>query len=109
MARRFLGELEQLVLIAVLRLGDDAYGMRIRREIEARTGRDVAIGAVYSALDRMERKGLVTSRVGEPEPTPGGRGRRVFRARPAGREALSASLGNLRNLLEGLDLGLDRK
>jgi hypothetical protein len=57
----FLGELEQLVLLTVLRLGDDAYGMNIRRELSARSGRDVAIGAVYSALDRMEEKGFLTS------------------------------------------------
>jgi len=105
--RKFLGELEQLVLIAVVRLAGDAYGMRIRREIEARTGRDVAIGAVYSALDRMERKGFVTSQVGEPTPTPGGRARRIFEIEEEGRAALEASLQNLSSLLDGLDLRPD--
>ena len=61
----FLGEFEQLVLIALLRLGDEAYGMAVRREIEARAGRDVSIGAVYATLDRLESKGLVRSRLGE--------------------------------------------
>ena len=107
MARnRFLGELEQLVVLTVIRLGDEAYGMEIRREIADRTGRDVAIGAVYSALDRMERKGLVSSRVGQHEPTPGGRARRVFSVEEKGREALTVSLQNVRSLARGPDIAL---
>jgi PadR family transcriptional regulator PadR len=105
--RKSLGELEQLVLLTVLRLDEHAYGMSIRREIEARTGRDVAIGAVYSALDRMERKGFITSRVGEPKPVPGGRARRLFRVEASGREALRASLADIRSLLAGLAIGED--
>ena len=62
----FLGEFEQLVLLALLRLGDEAYGMTVRREIEERAARDVSIGAVYATLDRLEEKGLVKSRLGEP-------------------------------------------
>src|SRR6266851_4539058 len=58
----FLGEFEQIILLAVLRLADDAYGMEVRREIEARAGRDASIGAVYATLDRLEAKGLVRSR-----------------------------------------------
>lgn len=100
---RSLGELEQLVLLAVLRLKGDAYGMAIRREIESRCGRDVAIGAVYSALDRMERKGYVTSSMGSPSPTPGGRARRFFSVRDEGLAALRTSLRGIRGLLEGLD------
>jgi hypothetical protein len=63
-----LGEFEQLVLLALVRLGPEAYGATIRREIEARTGRDLAISAVYVTLDRLEVKGLARSRVGEPRP-----------------------------------------
>lgn len=100
----FLGELEQLVLLAVARLGDEAYGMSIRREIAERTSRDVAIGAVYSALDRMERKGHVSSRVGEPTAEPGGRARRYYRMEASGRAALKRSLDIINNLLDGLEL-----
>lgn len=102
--RRHLGELEQLVVLGILRLGEEAYGMEIRREIVSETGRDVAIGAIYSALDRMERKGLVSSNVTEARPLPGGRARRVFKVEPAGRQALSRSLENLRRLLRGVEL-----
>lgn len=84
----FLGEFEQLILLAVARLGDDGYGMTIRREIESRTGRSVSIGAVYTTLDRLERKGLVASRVGEPTPERGGRARRHFALLAPGARAL---------------------
>src|SRR5262249_60708788 len=77
-----LGEFEQMVLLALVRLGPDAYGATIRREIEARTGRELAISAVYVTLDRLETKGLVKSRVGDPSPTRGGRRRQAFRLRP---------------------------
>lgn len=102
--RKFLGELEQLVLLTVARLGDEAYGMSIRREIAARTNRDVAIGAVYSALDRMERKGHVSAWVGEPTAQPGGRAKRYYRMEPSGRTALKSSLETISSLLEGLEL-----
>jgi DNA-binding PadR family transcriptional regulator len=72
MGREFLGAFEQLVLAALVRLGDQAYGMAVRQEIAERTGRDVAIGAVYATLDRMEEKGLVVSRTGESTPERGG-------------------------------------
>src|SRR5499426_3412396 len=84
-----LGEFEQMVLLALVRLGPDAYGATIRREIEARTGRDLAISAVYVTLDRLETKGLVRSRVGEPTPERGGRRRRHFVLLPAGRRAIA--------------------
>jgi PadR family transcriptional regulator PadR len=104
---RSLGELEQLVLLAVLHLDGNAYGMRIRREIEGRCGRDVAIGAVYSALDRMERKGYIASSIGSPSPTPGGRARRLFSVREEGLNALRTSLHQIRGLLDGLDPDLE--
>lgn len=105
---KFLGELEQLVLLAVARLDAEAYGMNIRREIAGRTSRDVAIGAVYSALDRMERKAYVGSWLGEPTPEPGGRAKRYYRIEPAGRAALTASLEAIANLAEGLALDANR-
>jgi DNA-binding PadR family transcriptional regulator len=87
----FLGEFEHLVLLAVARLGDEGYGMTIRREIESRTGRDVSIGAVYTTLDRLEQKGLLASRVGEPSPHRGGRARRHFELLEPGARALRDS------------------
>src|SRR4051812_36379542 len=79
---------EQMLLLAIVHVGDDAYGVTIRREIEERTGRDVAIGALYTALDRLERKGFVTSTMSEPTAERGGRSKRHYRLRPAGATAL---------------------
>jgi DNA-binding PadR family transcriptional regulator len=88
MARgEYLGEFEQIVLLAVARLAGESYGMAIRREIEARTGRAVSIGAVYATLDRLELKGLV--RPGDAQS--GGRARRFFTGSRGGRHALEAS------------------
>ena len=86
-ASGFLGEFEQVVLLAVARLGADAYGMRIRREIEARAGRSAAIGAVYATLDRLESKGYVEAR----DDDSGGRARRFFEVTPAGVGALESA------------------
>ena len=97
-----LGEFEHLTLLAVLRLGDDAYGMRVRREISGRTGRDVAIGAVYATLDRLEAKGLLKSAIGEPTAERGGRAKRSFRLTVAGIEAVNRSQQNLLSMLEGI-------
>ena len=102
-----LGEFEQLVLLAVLHTGEEAYGIPIRDEITRRTGRDVALGTVYKTLVRLEEKGLVGSRTGEPTPQRGGRRKRYYAATPPGRRALRASLGALRRMASGLDLGLD--
>lgn len=100
----FLGEFEQVVLLTVARLRDRAYGMGIRQEIEARTGQDVAIGSVYSALDRMEKKGLVLSQVGDPTPERGGRAKRYYRLRRPGAEALTRSREVAARLWEDLEL-----
>ena len=89
---RTLGELEQLVLLAVLNLGDEAYGVRVHEEIREVGGREVSITAIYGALDRLASKGLVSSRLGEPSPERGGRAKKFFRVEPDGREALEASL-----------------
>lgn len=100
----YLGEFEQMVLLALARLGEEAYGMSVRDEIEARTGREVAIGSVYSALDRLERQGLVRSWLGEPTPERGGRAKRHFALEPAGARALSAARVALDALWEGVRL-----
>lgn len=98
----FLGEFEQLVLLALLRLGDDAYGMAVRREIESRAGRDVSIGAVYATLDRLESKGLVKSKAGEVSAARDGRARKCFIITATGARSLERSQQALRDMLEGL-------
>ena len=98
-----LGEFEQSVLLAVLHLRDDAYGVAIRREIEARTRRSVAVGALYTALDRLERKGYVSSAMSDPTPERGGRSKRYFRVRAAGVAALRGSRDRLARMWKGLE------
>jgi PadR family transcriptional regulator, regulatory protein PadR len=98
----YLGEFEQVVLLAVLRLGEGAYGMTIRREIEERAGRKTSIGAVYATLDRLEEKGYVTSERGEPTPERGGRAKRYFRVMPSGMYALERSRELLVRMWAGL-------
>ena len=95
----FLGEFEQVLLLAVARLqGKQAYGMAIRKEIEERTGQDVAIGSVYSALDRLQQKGFVSSAVGDPSPERGGRAKRLGAADQTRERALGiAKIGLWRN------------
>ena len=89
--REFLGGFELLVLLAVIQLGDDAYGVPIAEAIERSSGRDVAIGSIYITLDRLAAKGLVSSRLGEPTPERGGRAKTYFRATLKGvREARRA-------------------
>ena len=102
-AREHLGEFEHIVLLAVLRLGDDAYGVPIRLEIERRTGRSLTVGALYRTLDRLEAKGYVTSSFGDPSPERGGRSRRYFRMRPLGLRTLRASRDALAAMWEGLE------
>lgn len=101
----YLGEFEQLVLLALLRLGKGAYGMAVRREIAERTGRDVAIGAVYATLDRLEAKGLVTSAEAEGAAERGGRARRFFSVTGEGLRALRQSQEALARMSDGLPLG----
>jgi DNA-binding PadR family transcriptional regulator len=99
-----LGEFEQAVLLAILRLDDDAYGVTIRNEIEERTGRAPAPGALYTTLDRLEEKGLVRSRMGDPTPERGGRAKRYFMVSAKGMKALTHAIRNYQRLLEGLEL-----
>jgi DNA-binding PadR family transcriptional regulator len=103
-----LGEFEQSVLLAIAHLGDDAYGVTIRQEIERRTGREVAVGALYTALERAERKGLVRSRMSDPTPMRGGRSRRHYTLRPAGARALRESRAFLDRMWDGLEPDLKR-
>ena len=102
--REHLGELEHLVLLAVLRLGEDAYGVPIRLEIERRAGRSLTVGALYRTLDRLEAKGYVTSRFGDPTPERGGRSRRYFKMRSPGIQALRASREALAAMWKGVEL-----
>ena len=104
-----LGDFEQLVLLGVLRLGEDAYGAAIRQEIHARAGRDVSINAVYTTLDRLESKGLLRSWVGEPTPQRGGRRRKFYALRPSGTAALRAAYHAFHGMTRGFEAQLETK
>jgi len=97
-----LGEFEQIVLVALLRLAPEAYGMLVRREIEERTGRKVSIGAVYATLERLEAKGYAESFTGEATPERGGRAKRFFRIQSKGERALRDSQDAIRKMMAGL-------
>ena len=99
-----LGEFEQLILLAILRLGDAAYGVTIRAELAERGGRHVAPGALYTALERLEAKRAITSRMGDPTPQRGGRAKRYVTVTPVGKEALTRAVQAYERLLEGLTL-----
>ncbi|MGE0814166.1 MAG: PadR family transcriptional regulator [Vicinamibacterales bacterium] len=98
-----LGEFEQTVLLAVLHAGTAAYGIPVWREIETRAGRRTSLAAVYKTLDRLEQKGYVRSRVGEPSAERGGRARRLYAVSAAGLRALRGSLGALQRMTRGLE------
>ena len=100
--RSYLGEFEQLLLFALVQLDDDAYGTRIRSVIEAKAGRTVSPGAIYTALDRMEKRGLVSSRLGDPSPIRGGKRKRFYRIQPAGTELLRRSHESIVRMARGL-------
>ena len=103
MPRQNLGELEQVVLLALLRIGENAYGAAIRQEILERTGRSVTPGAIYPTLDRLEKRGLLTSTADEPRALRGGRARRVFSITKAGLAEVRRALRQTLALAEGLD------
>jgi PadR family transcriptional regulator, regulatory protein PadR len=105
----YLGEFEQIVLLAILRVGDGAYAIPVREEIEARTGRQVARGALYTALERLEAKRCVRSRLSDPLPERGGRARRYFSVTPAGLSAIRASRRALLQLWQGLEAVLEQR
>jgi DNA-binding PadR family transcriptional regulator len=102
--RSYLGELELMILLALVRLGDDAYGVPISKELLELAGREVALGSVYAALDRLERKRFLTSKMGDPTPERGGRAKRFFRVTPAGIRALKTTRTALINLWTGIPL-----
>ncbi|MCC6930976.1 MAG: helix-turn-helix transcriptional regulator [Gemmatimonadaceae bacterium] len=102
-----LGDLEQLVMLALLRLGEDGFGAAVQREIAERSGRDVTLGAVYTALARLEEKGFVRSYVGDPLPQRGGRRRRHYEVRPEGRVAIAEAWRAMKALSRGLTTQLD--
>jgi DNA-binding PadR family transcriptional regulator len=102
--RDYLGEFEHIVVLALLRLGDRAYGVTVRQEIEVRTSREVSIGAIYATLDRLEAKGYVKSRLGDPTPERGGRSKRFFRVSAKGVRAVNHMHRALQSMTSGLDL-----
>ena len=109
MARDTLGEVEQLVLLAILRLDDEAYGVPIVEEILERTSRDVSRAAVYIALRRLKQKGLVSSRLADPEPVQGGKAKRYFRVEPQGIDRLAKARSTLMSMWDGLQPMLDKR
>jgi PadR family transcriptional regulator PadR len=96
--RDYLGSFELMVILALIRLGEDAYGVPISREIEGRSGREVALGSVYATLERLEEKGLVTSELGEPTPERGGRAKRYFRVTARGLQEVRVTQRALKKL-----------
>jgi len=103
-----LGDLEQLVMLALLRLGgEDGFGAAVQREIAERSGRDVTLGAVYTALARLEEKGYVRSRLGDPLPQRGGRRRRHYDVLPDGQAAIADAWRAMRALSRGLTAQLE--
>ena len=100
----YLGEFEHVVLLSILRLGDGAHGAKIRAEIETVTGRSTTIGAVHATLERLERKALVSSWMGEPTSERGGKAKRHFRLEAAGIDALKEARATLERLHAGVSL-----
>jgi DNA-binding PadR family transcriptional regulator len=99
---QYLAEFELYVMSALALLGDEAYGVTIRRTISERSGREVAIGAVYATLERLAHKGYVAFRVSDPLPVQGGRSRKYVRLTPAGRRALQHSTAMLAKMIPAL-------
>jgi DNA-binding PadR family transcriptional regulator len=104
---QYLGEFEQLVMLALLRLGDNAYGMTVRREIEQIAGRTATLGSVYGTLDRLEDKGYITSWYDDPHPVRGGHPRRYFHVEPRGELALSRARDMMRRMWRGVQLAAE--
>lgn len=104
--KRALGEFEQIVMLAVLRLGSGAYGVTIRREIRECIGRDAAPGALYNTLDRLEEKGLLSSRTGESTPQRRGRPKRYFSVTSSGLAAVRRTQRAYQRLISGLRVGV---
>jgi len=105
--KNYLGQFEEIILLAILNLGERAYGAKIRQKAEEALEKSVAIGAVYTTLDRMEQKGFVSSWQGEATPERGGRAKRYFRLEGAGRRALSDTNAARNHLANGLVFGFE--
>jgi DNA-binding PadR family transcriptional regulator len=103
----YLGNFEEIVLLAVLRLGEQAYGAKIRQTVAEALKKDVSIGAIYTTFDRLERKGYVKSWQGEATPERGGRAKRYFQVEGAGVKALNDTAAARNRLTSGLGLGFD--
>jgi PadR family transcriptional regulator PadR len=98
-----LGEFEQIVMLALLRLGSDAYGAAVCGEIEKRGRRDVSVSAVHTTLERLEQKGLLKSRLGDSTPQRGGKRKRHYEVAPLGLKSLQASYRSIRNMADGIE------
>ncbi|MGH9386725.1 MAG: PadR family transcriptional regulator [Vicinamibacterales bacterium] len=98
-----LGEFEQIVLMALLRIGADAYGATVCLEIEKRSGRGASLSAVHTTLERLEQKGMVRSRIGDPTPQRGGKRKRHYEVSAPGRRALQAAYRSIRNMADGIE------
>ena len=109
MKKAAIGELEQLVLLAVLRLRDGAYTVAIRQEIDRLAGRRLSRGAVYATLERLERKGLLESHFGDPSPERGGKAKKIFHALPSAVAALAENQRALRAMWDGIDLAAEKQ
>ena len=108
MTRRSLGEFEHLMMLAIFRLGPDAYGVPIIGEVERHTGRSVSQSAAYLTLRRLEEKGWIRSRMADPTQERGGRAKRYFELQPAGLERLRESRAALQQMWDGIAAELDR-
>ena len=105
----FIGEFELYVLLAIVHLADDAYGIRIRQEIERRTGREIAIGAIYATLGRLTDKSLVEFTLSTPEPVQGGRARKHYVLTAAGTRAVRHSTSMLTKMMAGANLAIKER
>jgi DNA-binding PadR family transcriptional regulator len=103
-----LGEFEQLVMLAVVRLDDEAYGTAIREELKRRADRDVSPGAIFTTLERLESRGLVTSHLGEPTAERGGRRKRFYQLSKEGRRMLARALQTVKRMARGLEPKLEQ-
>lgn len=103
------GNLEFAVLLSVSRLGDDAYGAEVRRDVSHRARKDYSVGAIYATLQRLEDKGLLSSADTKPTPVRGGRSRRSFTLTTAGRQAIRSAVATRRRLWEGVGLAWERR
>ena len=102
MSREVLGNFELMIMLALIRLGQDAYGVPVSKTLEESMGREVPLGSVYAALERLEEKGFVSSRIGEPTPERGGRAKRYFRATAKGLREVRMARGTLIKLWQGI-------